>query len=287
MTTYVYHIPRDEQGMKMANALREFLGVDLAVTECLELTTGRSAVATVVESLFNVTPELRYSDYMDEIVDDRLADLAAGAAPVVEAEHQESEAVLVACPFCHSLISDAQYEQHTSACPQMPTFEETQAEMAAEEPVLLGMRQCPECGEYFDPAKPNQTYCTKKCASRVYNRTYQAKKAAANGNGNGHQPAQVVEQAPIAVAEPPAQPEPDPIVDLINADVIAADVIGHQTLRWLIASSGKEVESVTDLIARGKLTPGERLHHKTKGWWEVFLNDMGVPDLRKVKEGAE
>lgn len=240
MTNYVYHIARDGQGIKMASALQEFLGVGLSVTECLELTTERPAVANVIESLFGVTPELRFDEYMGEIVERRIDELAADQAAVAES------------------VPD-------------PTFEEVQADIAA-------MLKCPECGLLFFPDRDNQTYCDKKCSKKASNRKYLAKKA----NGNGHN---VDGQAPVDVAAPIAVMDA-PIVEQPAAEEPAADVVANQTLRWLIASNGKELESVQSLLATGKLALGERLHHKTKGWFEVFQNEAGGVDVRKI-EGAE
>ena len=63
MTTYVYHVPYDpadeQRIVAMVAALEEFLGNNLVARSCLELTTKRQAVASVVESLFDVRPELR------------------------------------------------------------------------------------------------------------------------------------------------------------------------------------------------------------------------------------
>jgi len=300
MTTYVYHIPHTLRNTKMTEALKGFLRLeDFQVIDSLELTTDQRAVATVIESLFGVTPELRPDDdtalqerldqwtatreAIHQVVEDYLETVEEEAVVAHVADEQPAAAGRVRCPHCHNEMLHEDFLGHD--CPALLSISDV--------PTPAGMKRCPECNELFNPDNKRQKYCSPTCAQRVYNRNHQAKKASRaaeaapaeiqppvepGSNGNGHQPAQVIDQAPIAVVEPPAQPEPDPIIDLINADVIA-----NQTMRWLIASSGKEVESVTDLIARGKLTPGERLHHKTKGWWEVFLNDMGVPDLRKVE----
>lgn len=170
MTTYVYHIDRDEQGIRMAAALQEFLGVNLGVSECLELTTTRPVVASVLEGLFGVVPELRYDDSLAEIADRKL----------------------------DAMMAAEEARQFDGFGNPLPTIEETQADLDL-------MRKCPECELMFVPDRDKQIYCSKRCANRVYGRNYQSKKkAGGNGNGNGHAP--IVEQTVgMAVADSPQE----------------------------------------------------------------------------------
>jgi hypothetical protein len=147
---------------------------------------------------------------------------------------------------------------------EIPTFEETQE-------WTRNAARCQECGMLFDPPRENSRYCSKGCMRKASNRRY-LEKNKTNGNGAAHDPGADLheDQAETAQQEQPQEP-------------MGADVLANQTFRWLIASSGKELESITNLLSGGKLSVGERLHNKTKGWFEVYLSEYGTLDVRKIE----
>lgn len=128
----------------------------------------------------------------------------------------------------------------------------------------LELRPCAVCGQLFPPKRSNSEICSDACRNQ---RTAQQAKLLRlkKANGNGHHP----EPAPLAL-------------DVAVADAPMFDT-AHQALRWLRENGGTEYESIQDLLMEGKLIIGERLHHKTKGWFEVYRSGNGRLEMRKVE----
>lgn len=290
---HVPYDPADEQRIvAMVAALEEFLGNNLVARSCLELTTTRQAVANVVGGLFGVRPELRCDEgailpavHLGTLIDRRIEldmaqaeyektlgllgpdfSLAADATP---------EPAFLTCPRCKGLIPEKEFDQHMRHCGQpaaeipepeevrqydpagnpLPTFEETEAEIAS-------MKTCPECKLMFHPDKDDQVYCGKKCSKRAYMREYMRKRRGKT-NGNSHEPS--------TGAREPETP--------------AADDEPGQVYDWCIEKNGKEVQDISDISAlldREKLQPGDRVHHLRKGWHEVIRMEDGALGVVKV-----